>query len=368
MRILFFGTYDVRAHPRVRVLQQGFSALGDEVLECNVPLRLDTRWRVRMLRQPWLLPLLLVRLVGAWWLLWRQTRGLRGGIDAVVVGYLGHFDVHLARRIWRRVPIALDHLVSASDTAVDRGVRSARLIAALERLDVRAVTTADVPFVDTAAHARLLPTTARDRAQVVHVGAPDEWFREPRPRDDATLRVVFFGLYTPLQGAPIVGEAIDLLAERDLAVRFTMVGMGQERDLTQRLAAANHRVRWIDWVSAERLPDLVANHDVCLGIFGSGPKALRVVPNKVFQGAAAGCAILTSDTSPQRSALGDAGMFVPPGDARAVAAVLADLAADPKQVLEARNAAYARASRAFTPQQVVQPLRARLAALAAQER
>lgn len=367
MRILFFGTYDVRAHPRVRVLQQGFAALGDEVVECNVPLRLDTDSRVRMLRRPWLLPLLFVRLGRAWWLLWRRTRLVRGRFDAVVVGYLGHFDVHFARRLWDEAPVALDHLASASDTALDRGLRRGRLVAALERLDARAIAAADLPFVDTAAHHRLLPAEARDRAAVVEVGAPEEWFREPRARDSRTLRVIFFGLFTPLQGAPIIGEAIDLLAERDLPVRFTMVGHGQEHELTRRLAAANSHVRWIDWVAVERLPELVASHDVCLGIFGSRPKALRVVPNKVFQGAAAGCAIVTSDTTPQRAALGDAGIFVPPGDAASLAGALADLATDPKMVLEARHAAHARALEAFTPPRVVAPLRARLAALAGKD-
>src|SRR2546430_10359329 len=53
-RVLFFGTYDARRYPRVRVLQEGFATLGDEVLECNVPLRLDTAARVKMLRRPWL--------------------------------------------------------------------------------------------------------------------------------------------------------------------------------------------------------------------------------------------------------------------------------------------------------------------------
>lgn len=368
MRILFFGTYDVRAHPRVRVLQQGFAALGDEVVECNVPLRLGTNWRVRMLQQPWLLPLLLLRLGAAWWRLWRRTGRLRGPVDAVVVGYLGHFDIHLARRLWRRAPIALDHLASGRDTALDRGLAPGRLVAALERLDARAVAAADVPFVDTDAHHRLLPAGARERAEVVHVGAPDEWFREPRSRDDDVLRVVFFGLFTPLQGTTIIGEAIHLLADRDVAVHFTMVGNGQERDLTRRLAAGNPRVRWIDWVAAERLPALVASHDVCLGIFGSGAKALRVVPNKVFQGAAAGCAIITSDTTPQRAALGDAGIFVPPGDAGALAGALGRLASDPKIVLDARYAAHARALEAFTPARVVTPLRARLAAQVAGRR
>ena len=52
-------------------------------------------------------------------------------------------------------------------------------------------------------------------------------------------------------------------------------------------------------------PALVAGHDVCLGIFGTGVKAQLVVPNKVYQGAAAGCAVVTSDTAPQRRALGE---------------------------------------------------------------
>src|SRR4029450_6751987 len=62
-RVLFFGTYDARRYPRVRVLQEGFAALGDEVLECNVPLRLDTAARVKILRRPWLVPLLAPKLV-----------------------------------------------------------------------------------------------------------------------------------------------------------------------------------------------------------------------------------------------------------------------------------------------------------------
>src|SRR4249920_2737971 len=112
MRILFIGTYDARRHPRIRTLQEGLAALGDEVVECNAPLGLDTAARVRMLQRPWLLPALAARLMSCWWRLWRTSRSI-GEVDAVVVGYLGHFDVHLARLLWRRVPIALDHIISA---------------------------------------------------------------------------------------------------------------------------------------------------------------------------------------------------------------------------------------------------------------
>src|SRR5437773_12465671 len=90
-RVLFFGTYDARRYPRVRVLQEGFVTLGDYVLECNVPLRLDTAARVRMLRRPWLVPLPAAELAATWIRPIARARRFRG-VALVVLGFLGHLD------------------------------------------------------------------------------------------------------------------------------------------------------------------------------------------------------------------------------------------------------------------------------------
>ena len=74
-----------------------------------------------------------------------------------------------------------------------------------------------------------------------------------------------------------------------------------------------------------------------------------MVPNKVFQGAAAGCAIVTSDTAPQRRVLGDAAILVPPGDADALAAALLRLAADHAARDELRRRARELAGQRFSP-------------------
>src|SRR5690349_15458103 len=95
-RILFFGTYDAQRYQSVRVLRDGLAALGHEIVECNEPLTVSTAQRVKMLRQPWRLPIFVVRLLAAWARLWRRARRMPA-CDAVVVGYMGHFDVHLAR-------------------------------------------------------------------------------------------------------------------------------------------------------------------------------------------------------------------------------------------------------------------------------
>jgi glycosyltransferase involved in cell wall biosynthesis len=361
-RVLFFGTYDARRYPRVRVLQEGFAAVGDDVLECNVPLRLDTAARVRMLRRPWLVPVLLAKLAATWVSLIVRSRRFRG-VDLVVVGYMGHFDVHLARLLWPRTPVALDHLVSARDTALDRRVSSRWLVRVLGWLDRAAVGVAHFPCVDTAEHRERVPTGARGRSVVVPVGAPSDWFYPPVRMASERVRVVFFGSFTPLQGAPVIGEALRLLADDD-RFAFTVVGGGQDYDETRAAARASN-VEWIDWVEPELLPYLVACHDVCLGIFGTGPKALRVVPNKVFQGAAAGAAIVTSDTSPQRQELGDAAAYVPAGDATALAAELRKLAEDRERLWELRQAAFARANERFHPAAVIEPLNACLPAPAA---
>jgi glycosyltransferase involved in cell wall biosynthesis len=362
MRVLFFGTYDARRYPRVRVLQEGFVALGDEVLECNVPLRLDTAARVKMLRRPCLAPVLVFKLAATWLRLVARSRHCRG-VDLVVVGYMGHFDIHLARLLWPRTPVALDHLVSARDTALDRRVSSRWLVRVLGWLDRAAVNAAHFPCVDTAEHRERVSARARGRSVVVPVGAPSEWFYPPVQIMSERVRVVFFGSFTPLQGAPVIGDALRLLAGDD-RFAFTIVGRGQDYEQT-RLAAGDAEVEWIDWVEPEMLPYIVACHDVCLGIFGTGPKALRVVPNKVFQGAAAGAAIVTSDTSPQRLELADAAVYVPAGDASALAAALKNLAEDRERLWELRLAAYARANERFHPAAVIEPLNARLPAPAA---
>jgi glycosyltransferase involved in cell wall biosynthesis len=359
MRLLVFGTYDTSTHPRVATIAEGLRARGADVAECNAPLGLNTAARVDALAKPSKLPAFAVTVLRRWFTLARAARR-QPRPDAVLVGYLGHFDVHLARLLFRRVPIVLDHLIGASATARDRRLDGGARQALLGLIDSAALRAADVVVVDTEEHRAALPGANRDRAVVVPVGAPRAWF-DAAPGDtpsDGPLRVVFYGLYTPLQGAPVIGAALSQLA--GAPVEVTMIGGGQDEAATKAAAAANPAVRWLDWVPSAELPALVGAHDVCLGIFGTGEKALRVVPNKVFQGAAAGCAIVTSDTAPQRRTLGDAARLVPPGDPAALAGALRALAADRGELAALRKSARELARQRFTADQVVAPLAARL--------
>jgi len=362
MRVLLFGTYDTSLHPRITAIAEGLRAHGIDVAECNAPLGLDTAARVDMLAHPWRAPALLGLLARRWATLARAASQMPAP-DVVLVGYLGHFDVHLARLLFRRVPVVLDHLTGASDTARDRRLGGFIRQVLLKAIDAGALRTADIVVVDTEEHLARLPERHQARAVVVPVGAPSAWHLAARPagQEDASrpLRVVFYGLYTPLQGAPVIGAALGRIAGAPIEV--TMIGGGQDKAATMAAAGPSDAVRWLDWVPAAELPALVASHDICLGIFGAGDKALRVVPNKVFQGAAAGCAIVTSDTAPQRRALSGAGVLVPPGDPDALATALLRLAGDRGELARLRRQARELAEERFVSERIVLPLMRRLA-------
>ena len=359
MRWICFGTYDVRRHPRIGVLIEGLRDSGDEVVELNAPLALSTAGRVALVRQPWRAVPVLVSLARCWLSLTRGALALRrNGFrpDAVLVAYLGLLDVRLARRLFPGTPIVLDHLVSAAGTARDRSLGGPLRHRILRALDEGALRRSDTVVVDTQEHAAALPPSTKDRCVVVPVGAGSAWFSNSTGTAGGRLRVVFVGLFTPLHGTPTLGAALGLLATDD-RIEVTMVGTGQDHARCRAAAAANPRVTWLDWVDGPDLPNLVAGHDVCLGIFGTTAKAANVVPTKVFQGAAAGCAIVTSDTAPQRRILGDAARYVPAGDPAALAAALSDLAASPASLAALRSAAAELAATRFTPAAAVAPLR-----------
>lgn len=365
VRIVAFGTYDVSTHPRVGALIEGLREHGHDVTEINKPLGIDTDARVAMLRQPWRVPLLAIRLLTCWSALTIAALRTRGAVDAVLVGYLGHFDVLLARHLFRRSPILLDHLVSAAGTAADRsladgGGLKARLMQGIDR---RALAAADIVIVDTIQQLDALPAAIREHGVVCPVGATSDWFgnaRVDRPRLPGPLRVIFVGVFTPLHGAQTIARAIALLAD-DARIEFTMVGTGQDQAEARTIAKPNPRVTWIDWINSTDLPMAVAAHDVSLGIFGTTAKALNVVPTKAYQGAAVGCCVLTSDTPPQRDALNGCAALIAPGDPHALAARLSYLAADPAEVERLRLAAHERALSRFTASAIVIPLLHRLA-------
>jgi glycosyltransferase involved in cell wall biosynthesis len=256
----------------------------------------------------------------------RLVGGRRIEGDAVIVGYPGHVDMPAARRAARGRPLIFNPLVSLADTLVTDRARfradslPARVLAAIDR---RAFRAADVVVADTAAHAEFLATLAgHDRFEVCFVGAEDRLFRPPWQPDEP-FTALFVGKLIPLQGVETILRAARLAPD----LRFRIVGSGQLEPL---LHDAPANVARIPWINYESLPDELRRAGCALGIFGSSPKAARVIPNKAFQALACGTPLVTAGTPAARELLTDEvdALLVEPGNPEALAAAIGRLAED----------------------------------------
>ncbi|MBY5162914.1 glycosyltransferase [Nitriliruptoria bacterium AS10] len=329
-------------------MMAGLAERGWSVSELNAPLDLSTSGRVEIMKRPW-------KAVPAVWEMltcWRDLVRGRHDMpdpDVVVVGYFGYLDVHLAKLLFPDALVVLDDTAPLVDTVVDRSLDAGPASSVVGLVERAAIGRSDLVVADTLEHLRT------DTASVVvSVGADDAWFDAATDsRDDGPMRVVFYGLFTPLHGTRVIAQAITRVTE-DMS--FTLVGHGQELDAVLDLVGERPEVEHVAWVDMSGLPDLVGRHDVCLGIFGTTPKAQRVVPNKVVQGMAAGCVMVTSDTPPQRRMVADGAILVEPGDPDALARALDELARDPEARATHRARAATVARDRFRPTPVTEEL------------
>lgn len=263
------------------------------------------------------------------------------GVDAFIVGYPGHFDLPAAKRAAGDAPVVFNPLVSLADTLVgDRGrFRTASLAArALESIDRLAFSAADLVVADTQAQAEFFAELAGlDVVETCFVGAEERLFRPDwRPPDRFTA--LFVGKLIPLQGVDTILAAAALAPE----IRFRVVGSGQ---LSGLLAERPPNVDHVPWIEYERLPAEIADAGCALGIFGTTPKAERVIPNKAFQALASAAPLVTADTPAARELLvdGKSALLVPPGEPAALASAVRALAEDPdssRRIAAGGRAAY----------------------------
>jgi glycosyltransferase involved in cell wall biosynthesis len=330
LKVALFGAFDP-AYPRTVVIRQALESAGVDVRAVAVPPRAG------VLARGFGLP-------GRWFSEFR-------GVDAVLVPSFGHRDVPLGTVLARLagVPVLFDPLVSRWDTQVgDLGrVRAGSLTAArIRRSDRLALSLPDLVLCDTWEHGDFFASefgVAKRKLARIPVGADRLAFERGEARARTPLpavgpvEVVYVGGFLPLHGVDTVVEAATLLERRDLgprAVRFTLVGGGMTAHRAERDIAARglRSVRRMARVSYPRAMDLLAGADVALGIFGTTPKAARVVPHKVWQSLAIGVPVITRRSRAMAEFFrgGEHLIEVPPGDASALADAIERLARDPE--------------------------------------
>ncbi len=147
--------------------------------------------------------------------------------------------------------------------------------------------------------------------------------------DGDGVEILYFGQYLPLHGLEVVVDAVGRLAShKDL--RFVFIGSGEDRPRIERLLRATRaRVEFIDWVAYEDLAARVRRADIVLGIFGDSLKARMVIPNKVYEAAALGKAVVSAGYPAIREVFADGkDVVLCAPDGASLAAALERLAGD----------------------------------------
>lgn len=315
-RVQYLGAYEA-SYARHRIVQQGLRELGVEIAEYIDRSALPGRW-LAMARRLHLAP----------------------AATPVIVGEMGNYLTPVlaeARRLGR--PLVFDPFVSLLDTLEDRaaGWRRRLLAAPSELIDRLNNWCASALLFDTpqtrdyfVERLGLRP----DKAHVAYVGAETGLFqpRPPRGGQGGPLRILFYGTCIPLQGIDVILRAARIVQGRTNDLRFQIVGDGQV-GAQMRALAVELRLENVSFgplhVPYAALPELIAQADLCLGIFANRPKTMRVIPNKLYQCAAVGRAVVTADTPAVREGFGPGELAtVPPGDPEALAELVLRLGAD----------------------------------------
>jgi glycosyltransferase involved in cell wall biosynthesis len=312
-----FGAWDP-AYPRNRMVRAGLASAGFGVFEARADGK--RAWR----RWP--------ALAAAW-------SRVAGRTDLVLVPEFRHKDVPLARALKGARPLVFDPLVSRWDTLVEdwrlhvQGSGQARWNRAIDRWAFRA---ADRLLCDTWAHGELFVELGAERSRLrrVLVGAEPAFFHVPPPPEQGPVRVTYIGGFLPLHGIATLLEALALLEARAGSLPpfiVQLVGAGIDHDEARRKAQALKltRVEFTGRMAYEDAPRVLASSHVALGAFGKGEKTGRVIPHKLWQGLAAGRAVVSGDGEGPREVFTDGVhlRLTPRGDAAALADALAELAA-----------------------------------------
>ncbi|GIW45849.1 MAG: hypothetical protein KatS3mg077_3131 [Candidatus Binatia bacterium] len=332
--LCFYGTYPT-SYTVSRILEKAAREAGFPVLRCHEQF-VEEPLTSPQFGRLWRLMPYAARYAGAARRLRRQLD--RCPAEILIAGFRGQFDVLLARLLnqTRSRRIVFAPLVTLLETGVDRGLvadrsRAARLLAWLDR---KSLELSQRVVIDTYAHADYLQAkfgTRRDKIRVFHLGCDTDVFRQRAVRpQESSMRVLFYGSLLPLHGVETIVTAASLL-RREPRIQFTICGEGWCRPTPSTRIGELENIRWMSWVSYEKIPDLIEQHDVCLGVFSGNEKAAMVIPNKVYQSAAVGRTVVSANTPAIREVFthGENIWLVPPGHPEALADALLYLLAHP---------------------------------------
>jgi len=289
MKVCYFGFYS-QNYSRNKILISGLRKNQVEVVECQSGLSG----------------------IAKYFDLIKKHRQIKNQYDAMVVGFPGQQAMFLAKILCRK-PIIFDAFLSFYDSMVfDRKTCSPKSLKAKYYwwLDYFSCRLAHKILLDTNEHINYFAETfkiKKEKFSRIFIGADDAIFKPIAGiKKIEPFLIHWHGTYIPLQGVEYIIGAADILRKEN--IKFRLIGSGQLFKQIQKQVidlGLNDVVELIEFLPAEKLPQLIEVADICLGIFGATPKARRVIPNKVYECLAMAKPVVTADSPASREVLID---------------------------------------------------------------
>ncbi|MFH2020856.1 MAG: glycosyltransferase [archaeon] len=261
MKILMIGLYNLNYYPRGKVIYMG-------LLKSNIETEVfaPTKFKIFSL----------------------VKRILKKDYDILIVTGKPAFWTSKLLQFLHRKKIIFDVFISDYDNLViDRKtVKKGSLFAKLLWLsDKYSCKLSDVVIHDTKEHIAYFVKEfclKKSLFNEVFVGSDDSMFYPIEKPQTKEFIVSFYGTFIPVHGVEYILGAAKLLEHENIV--FELTGKGQTYEdmikLKEKLRLKN--ANFLGPVPIEKLPERIARGDVCLGIFGNTPRALRVIPTKAF--------------------------------------------------------------------------------------
>lgn len=313
-KIHYFGSY-LPNYPRHRIIQAGLREMGISVSETQDRSFLPLRW-------------------------WHIGTAIRATPrnTPIVIGEASNFltPIFLYACLLNK-PIIFDVFVSIRDHIEDskEGYQLKFFAPIFEIIDRINNWASSIVLLDTMQSRKFFIEELGlnpEKAFVTYVGAETELFY-PRIRKDHKadkFRVLFYGSYHLLHGIDVILAAAEIVQKARSDIQFQLIGDGPTRP-SMELFANQLNLRNVEFITNyipySKLPEVIANADLCLGIFADRPKTRRVIPTKVYQCASMGVPVITADTPAIREGFSENEMeLVPIGDPHTLANAILYLA------------------------------------------
>lgn len=221
--------------------------------------------------------------------------------DYILVGFLAQ-PLTICLSCMAKKPIISDLFVSMYDTlCFDRKkINSNTLLGKFFYwMDKKTIKLSNLIITDTKANSKYFQQTFNIipyKLKTIYLGAETDMFYPQKDikKNNKKFTVFYYGSVLPLHGIDVILKSAKLVETEE--VYFILAGpiKSKFKKIINELKLSN--VQFIPWVDYKKLPEYIANADICLGgPFGATSKAQRVIAGKTYQFAAMEKALILGD-------------------------------------------------------------------------